>query len=331
VPLLLSERDVRELLTMPLALEAVEEVFRRMAASQTVLHVRRRMQLPDNAFLHYMAGADIVSGYMGMKIYTSVRGALRFLVPLYRAQTGELLALIEADYLGQMRTGAASGVATKYMSRSDATTVGIVGTGSQARTQLEAVCAVRKIASVRALGRDANRRTTFAREMSAKLGVRVTPVESAEEAVRGADIVVTATTSSRPVVHGAWLAPGAHINAVGANFPQKRELDDEAVMRAAVIAADSIEESKIESGDLIETVGRNPDGWSTVRELADVVSGKLPGRTSPADITLFKSNGIAIEDVAVGARVYELAVDRGIGRQVSMWTEQRERADTRGD
>jgi alanine dehydrogenase len=325
VPLLLSEHDVRELLTMPLALQAVEEVFRRMAAGETVLHVRRRMQLPDNAFLHYMAGADIVSGYMGMKIYTSVRGALRFLVPLYRSKTGELLALIEADYLGQMRTGAASGVATKFMARADAKTAGIIGTGLQARTQLEAVCAVRKITSIRAFGRDADKRDVFAREMSAKLAIPITPAASAEEAVRGADIVVTATTSSRPVVHGAWLGPGTHINAVGANFPQRRELDDEAVDRAAVIAADALEESKIESGDLIETLGRKPNGWAGVRELADIVAGKHPGRTSPADITLFKSNGIAVEDVAVGARIYELAVERRVGRQIAMWEEPRER------
>jgi alanine dehydrogenase len=326
VPLLLSENDVRELLTMPLALEAIEEVFRRMAAGETVLHVRRRMQLPDNAFLHYMAGADIVSGYMGMKIYTSVRGALRFLVPLYRAETGELLALIEADYLGQMRTGAASGVATKFMARAEAKTAGIIGTGLQARSQLEAICAVRKFTSIRAFGRDVDKRAVFAREMGARLGVVVTPAASTEEAVRGADVVVTATTSSRPVVHGAWLAPGAHINAVGANFPQKRELDDEAVARATVIAADSLEESKVESGDLIETIGRKPNGWAGVLELAEIVAGKQPGRASPADITLFKSNGIAVEDVAVAARIYELAVERPMGRQIAMWEEPRERS-----
>jgi alanine dehydrogenase len=321
--LLLNEGEVRSLLTMPVALEAVEKVFRRLAVGEATLHVRRRLQLPDDAFLHYMAGADTVSGYMGMKIYTSVRGALRFLVQLYRAKTGQLLALIEADYLGQMRTGAASGVATKFMARANAKSIGIVGTGLQARTQLEAICAVRRIEHIRAFGRNPERRDEFSREMSAKLGVPVTPAASAEEAVRGADIVVAATTSSRPVIQGAWLAPGTHINAVGANFPQKRELDDEAISRAAIIAADSFEESKIESGDLIDTVGREPDGWSRVCELADIVAGKQPGRTNPGEITLFKSNGIAVEDVAVASRIYELAEERKIGRQIPMWEDAR--------
>ncbi len=317
--LLLNEGEVRSLLTMPLALEAVEEVFRRLAAGEALLQVRRRLQLPENAFLHYMAGADMVSGYMGMKIYTSVRGALRFLVPLYRAKTGALLALIEADYLGQMRTGAASGVATKFMARADAKTVGIVGTGLQARTQLEGICAVRRIERIRAFGRNPEKRAAFAREMSERLGVKVEPVATAEEAVRVADVVVAATTSSRPVIRGAWLAPGAHVNAVGANFPHKRELDDEAVERAATIAADSIEESKIESGDLMETIGRKPEGWSRVCELADIVAGKRPGRASAAEITLFKSNGIALEDVAVASRAYELAEERQVGLRIPLW------------
>jgi alanine dehydrogenase len=216
-------------------------------------------------------------------------------------------------------------VATKFMARADAKIAGIIGTGLQARSQLEAICGVRKIAGIRAFGRDAEKRAVFAGEMSAKLAIPVTPAASAEEAVRGADIVVTATTSSRPVVDGAWLAPGTHINAVGANFPQKRELDDEAVERATVIAADSLEESKVESGDLIETIGRKANGWAGVRELAEIVAGKQPGRTSPADITLFKSNGIAVEDVAVAARIYELAVERRVGRQIPMWEEHRER------
>ncbi len=319
--LLLNEADVRALLAMPLALEAVEEAFRRQASGQAILHSRRRLETPGRAFLHYMAAADTVSGCMGMKIYTSVRGALRFLVPLYRSQTGELAALVEADYLGQMRTGAASGVATKYMSRADARTVGIVGSGLQARTQLEAVAAVRRIESIRAFGRDAERRAAFCSEMSARLGVPVAPVGSAEEAVRDADIVVAATTASTPVVRGAWLAAGAHLNAIGANFPQKRELDDEAVRRAEIVAVDSLEQSKLEAGDLIQTFKEDSARWGAVRELAQIVAGKTPGRTDAREITLFKSNGIATWDVAVAARVYELAKQRGIGQQIPLWNE----------
>ena len=317
--LLLSEADVRQLLTMPLALETVEEAFRRQASGEAILHSRRRLEVPPKAFLHYMAAADRVSGYMGMKIYTSVGGALRFLVPLYQSATGQLVALLEADYLGQMRTGAASGVATKYMARADARTVGIVGTGLQARTQLEAICAVRKIASIRAFGRDPERRAQFCGEMRARLNVPVIPAASPEEAVRGADIVVTATTASRPVVRGEWLAPGAHVNAIGANFPQKRELDDEAVHRAGILTVDSVEQSKLEAGDLIHALGDNPARWSAVRELAEIVARKAPGRADARQITLFKSNGIAIWDVAVAARLYALAEQRQIGQRIPFW------------
>jgi alanine dehydrogenase len=319
--LLLREAEVQALLTMPLALEAVEEAFRRQTAGEAIVDPRRRLELPGKAFLHYMAAADAVSGYLGMKLYTSVRGVVRFLVPLYRAATGELVALIEADYLGQMRTGAASGVATKFMSRADAQAVGIVGTGLQARTQLEALAVVRKIASIWAFGRDAERRKRFCEEMQAKLRIPVRPAGSAEEAVRGLDIVVSATTASKPVVLGTWLAPGTHVNAIGANFPQKRELDDEAVGRAAIIAVDSIEQSKMEAGDLIQAFRADRSRWTTVRELAEIVAGKTPGRTDAQQVTLFKSNGIAIWDVAVAARVYELARQRKVGRQVPLWEE----------
>ncbi|HLX00258.1 MAG TPA: ornithine cyclodeaminase family protein [Candidatus Acidoferrales bacterium] len=317
--LLLSESDVRELLTMPEAVAAVEEVMRRQAAGLAIVHPRHRLELPDKGFLHYMAGADVSAGLVGMKLYTSVRGALRFLVPLYRSTTGELIALIEADYLGLMRTGAASGVATRYMARADARTVGIIGTGHQAAGQVEGVAAVRKLAKVRVYGRDAERRARFAAEMSESIGVSVEPARSAEEAVRGADIVVTATTANRAVVEGAWLAPGTHINAVGANFPQKRELDDAVVARASRIAVDFIEQAKMEAGDLIQAFAGDAARWNSVHELAEIISNKIPGREGAEEITLFKSSGIAIWDVAVGARVVELAVARGIGKKIPLW------------
>lgn len=320
--LLLTEADVLNLLPMSVALEAVEECFRRMGEGRARLQLRQRLELPEKGFLHYMAAADVASGYMGMKIYTSVAGSLRFLVPLYRAANGELLALIEANHLGQIRTGAASGVATKHMARSNAKTLGIIGTGFQARTQMLAIASVRNLLQVRAYGRDAARRATFAREMSEQLKVPVEPVESAEAAVRDADIVVAATSSSRPVVLGEWLAQGAHINAIGANFPQKRELDEEAVTRAGIIAADSREQSKIEAGDLIHVLSSDSGRWNNVKELADIVNGVTPGRSSDRQITLFKSNGIATEDIAVAARVYEAALKSGAGKRVMLWGEE---------
>jgi len=266
-----------------------------------------------------MAAGDLAHGYAGMKIYTYAAGELRFLVPLIRLDSGKLVALVAANFLSAVRTGAASGVATKYMARSDARTVGIIGAGVQARTQLEALAAVRPVERVRVFSRNAARRAAFAREMTAKLAVPVEAADSAEAAVRGAELVVTATTASRPVVKGRWLAPGAHVNAIGANFPWKRELDREAIRRAAVIAADSVEQSKLEAGDLILGLGRGRAAWRRVCPLADIVTGKKPGRTCERDITFFKSNGIAIEDVVTAARVYERARRRGIGRHIAFW------------
>jgi alanine dehydrogenase len=315
---LLSEGDVRATLDMATALDAVEESFRRQAAGDARAQPRRRLELPDRVFFNYMAAADRQGGWMGAKLYTVAHGRAGFVVLLYRATTGELAAILEADWLGRMRTGAATGIATKYMARADARTAGIIGTGGQARTQLEAVTRVRKIESVRAFGRDPSRRADFCREMTGRLAVPVTPASSAEEVVRGADIVITATNAATPVVSGAWLAPGSHLNAIGSNLPQRRELDDDAIARAAVVAVDSIEQSKMESGELIHAFGADPARWDRVTEVAEIVSGKRPGRTSAHEITLFKSNGIATWDIAVAARVLERAAKEGLGRRIEL-------------
>jgi len=328
--LLLAEADVKAVLTMPLAIAAVEDSFRRLADGTALLHSRQRLHVPSKSYLHYMAAADAASGYMGLKIYTSAKEGLRFLVPLFSVESGDMLALIEADYLGQMRTGAASGVATRLLAREDARNVGIIGTGLQARTQLEAIALVRKLARVRTWSRDEQRRKKFAVEMSEVVGLRVEAAATAEEAIGDADIVVTSTTATNPVVEERWLKPGVHINAIGANFPQKRELDAAAIERCEVIVADSREQSKFEAGDLIQAFGEEPMKWAGVRELADIVGGKVPGRTSPEQITLFKSNGIAIEDIVVAGRIYELARERGLGREVPMWQKEARPGQARG-
>ena len=330
MPLLLAEADVRALLTMPLALDAVEESFRRIANGSVLVQPRRRLNIPGKSYLHYMAAGDSAAGYMGLKIYTSSRHGLRFLIPLFNAQSGDLLALIEADYLGQVRTGAASGIATKFLARQDARVIGIIGTGSQARTQLEAVALVREIESIRAFGRDAQRREEFAKEMSSRLKVPVEAVGSAEGAVRDADVVITATTSTDPVVKVEWLKQGSHVNAIGANFPQKRELEDEAIARCDLIVVDSREQAKMEAGDLIHGFGRDASGWNRVRELSEVVAGKVAGRKSVEEITLFKSSGIASEDIAVAGHIYELARQRRAGKEVEMWPAKSRPAEARG-
>lgn len=328
--LLLNESEVKAILTMPMALQAVEESFRRLAEGSMLLHSRQRLHVPGKSYLHYMAAADAPSGYMGLKIYSSSKEGLRFMVPLFSADSGDMLALIEADFLGQMRTGAASGVATRVMAREDACTAGIIGSGLQARTQLEAIAQVRKIEQARVYSRSAQRREEFAAEMTKTVGFPVTSAISAEEAVREADIVVASTTSTAPVIEGQWLRAGTHINAIGANFPQKRELDDAAVARADVITVDSREQSRLESGDLIQSLGGDAARWEAVLSLADIVSGKVPGRTDAQQITLFKSNGIATEDIAVAGRVYEIARERGIGREIPMWEREARPANSRG-
>jgi alanine dehydrogenase len=317
----ISEGEVRAVLTMPQAVEAVEEISRKQATGEVVVHPRRRFELPGGGFFHYMAAADFATGFVAMKQYTYVRGKLRFLVPLYEMASGDLLAMIEADYMGQLRTGAASGVATKYLARKDARVATVIGTGGQAKTQLEAIALVRKLESARAYGRDAAKREKFCAEMSARLGIPVRPCTSAAEAVRGADIISTATTASQPVVSGADLSPGVHINAIGANHAHKRELDDEAVASADIIVVDSVEQSRQEAGDLIIAFHGDEICWTGVKKLSEIVAGKATGRTSDTEVTLFKSNGIASWDLAVAMKVYAAAREKKLGRQLPFWSE----------
>jgi ornithine cyclodeaminase/alanine dehydrogenase-like protein (mu-crystallin family) len=317
----INEAEVRAALNMATAIEAVEEISRKQSTGEVVVHPRRRFELPGGGFFHYMAAADYADGYIAMKQYTYSRGKVRFLVPLYAMPSGDLLAMIEADYMGQVRTGAASGVATKYLSRADSRAAAMIGTGGQARTQLAAIATVRKLDVVRVYGRDRGRRENFAREMSERLGIPVTAVDSATEAVHGADIVTTATTTSRPIVFGADLAQGVHLNAIGANHANKRELDEEAVASADVIVVDSVEQSRQEAGDLIIAFHGDETCWTGVKRLSEVVAGKTRGRSSASEVTLFKSNGIASWDLAVAVRVYAAAKEQGLGREVPFWNE----------
>ncbi|MFI5094172.1 MAG: ornithine cyclodeaminase family protein [Candidatus Acidiferrum sp.] len=315
----ISESEVRAVLTMPMAIEAVEEISRKQSSGEVVVHPRRRFELPGGGFFHYMAAADFSAGYIAMKQYTFVKGELKFLVPLYEMRTGDLAALIEADYLGQLRTGAASGVATKYLARQNSRIAAIIGTGGQARTQLEAIALVRKLESARVFGRNPAKREKFSKEMTERLGIPVRAAASSSEAVRGADILCTATTSANPVANGADLAPGVHINAIGANHAHKRELDDEAVASADVIVVDSIEQSRQEAGDLILAFRGDEICWTGVKKLSDVVAGKASGRTSDSEVTLFKSNGIASWDLAAAMKVYALTQEKKLGRELPLW------------
>jgi alanine dehydrogenase len=319
--LLLREKDVTELLDMEMALAAVEEVLRDQAMGEATNRPRTRVATPTSQ-MHFLAAGDKRLGVYGFKAYTASRKGARFLVMLYESETGDLLAMMEADKLGQMRTGAASGVATKYMARTDADTVGIYGTGWQAESQLMAVCAVRNIKSVKAYSRSKERREAFAEKMTAQLGVEVIGVETPEEAARNQAILITITSGRDPVLKGEWIEKGAHINAAGSNFLSKAEIDVEAVRCASLIAVDSIEQSKLEAGDLLPAIDRGVIGWESVIELGQVITGYRKGRTSDDEITLFKSNGIALEDISTALRVYNLAKERGIGETITLWENQ---------
>jgi alanine dehydrogenase len=319
VTLHINEAEVKSIFSMPLAIEAVETVSKRQAAGEVLVHSRRRFELSGGTFFHHMAAADVQEKLVATKQYTYVGGKLKFMVSLFSIESGDLLALMEADVLGQMRTGAASGVATKYLARADAGTAAIIGTGGQARTQLEAVAAVRKLERVRFFGRDACGRVKFANEMSTRLGVPVEPAASSAEATEGAAIVCTATTASHAVVSAPAIAAGTHINAIGANHMKKRELDAETVAKCDRIFVDSIEQSRQEAGDLVLGFAGHEKRWDTVRELSSLVAGICSGRTGESQITLFKSNGIAAWDLAAAGAVYRLAKERGLGRTLPFW------------
>lgn len=316
--LLLREIEVEGLLDMPMALEAVEEVFRQHGEDRAPNQPRRRIFVP-RGLLHVMAGGMPAWGVMGLKAYSAVGGKVRFVVLLFSSETGDLLGIIEADRLGQIRTGAATGVATKFLARPEASVVGIFGTGRQARTQLQAVCAVRPIREVRAYSRDPERRKQFCADMGKLLGCALRPVAVPGDVVKGADIVITITSSRDPVFDGHLVEPGQHLNVAGSNMDQKREVDDETIRRADRIVVDQLEDARIESGDLIGPVGRGVTRWERMHELGAVVCGKSPGRQRAEEVTLFKSNGLAIQDVAVAWRVLERARASGVGGEVPIF------------
>ena len=316
--LYLNERQVVELLPVSECIDVLEKAFSHMGEGLGENSPRIRIRLPKG-FLHFMAAASIgsdLSGF-GYKAYTTFPGgASKFVVTLYDGETGEMLSVMEAGALGQIRTGAASGLATRYMARRDASIVGIIGTGYQARSQLEAVCAVRDVRQVSVFGRTPEKRQAFAGRMSQRLNVEVVPVGTAEECVRGADIVITITSAREPVLKGEWLEEGVHVNAAGGNHWMRREIDDEAVKRAGLIVVDDLEQAKVECGDLIWPAERGVFRWSMAHELKELVSGRVAGRPEDASITLFESQGVAIEDVAAGLHVYYKAREWGVGEEL---------------
>jgi ornithine cyclodeaminase/alanine dehydrogenase-like protein (mu-crystallin family) len=307
VALYLSESDVDGLLTPEDALDAVEGSFRRMAEGLVENVPRRRLRL-DGGALAVMSAADAGLGICGVKTYAAGRGGASFVVVLFDAATDETLAVIEADRLGQFRTGAASGVAARHLARPGATTLGVIGAGLQAEMQVRAIrAALPAIEEVAVWSRTPERREAFAQAIGGEA------VEGAQEAA-AQDVVVTITSSKDPVLRGDWLRAGTLVCAAGANRPQARELDNAVLQRAAFVCCDSIENARIESGDLIEPVQQGVLDWLEVHELSEVVAGQVQGRQSDDDVVVFKSNGLAAWDVAIGALAVQRARERGVGR-----------------
>jgi alanine dehydrogenase len=276
-----TEAQVAELLTPTEALAAVEQSFGRLARGAVDNPPRVRADLPGGV-LAVMPCVDRELGYAGSKLYVWLPAGTSFLVVLFSLETAELVAVLEADTLGQRRTAAASAVAALRLARAGARTLGVFGAGRQAAAHVAALRdALPSIEQVHVAGRGAS------------LAER--------RAAGGCDIVVTATTSKEPVLRGEWLSEGAFVCGVGANDPGSRELDDAVLERASFLCCDSRQQSQLEAGDLIGRVD-----WETVRELQDVVSGASPGRTDDREIALFKSNGLAAWDLAAAARVVEL-------------------------
>ena len=295
--LFLTESEIRDLLPITEAIRMVRLAFEALARGEAQSQPRRRLILSTGSILHQVPGA--YGKYFGLKFYaTNPKFGADFLFALYDSETARPLALTQANWLGQIRTGAASGYATQLMANPDAHTLAVIGAGFQARSQVEAARAVRPIRTVRVWSRRPEKREKFAADMNA------TVAASAEEAVRGAQIVVTATYSKDPVLENAWIGPGVHINAIGSNMPNRRELPEALVRRAGVIAVDALDAARVEAGDLIL-----PDCWSNVVELQSITPGWTPDRVS-----IFKSVGLGMEDVAVGSFVYEQALVRGAGK-----------------
>ncbi|HCV28024.1 MAG TPA: ornithine cyclodeaminase family protein [Dehalococcoidia bacterium] len=315
--LYLTEAQVGEILTMDLALDMVEEVFDARGRGEVINHPRTRIALGRGSY-NLMSAGWPEKGVVGSKSYVGGAGGISFQVLIYGASGEGLLGILDANLMGQIRTGAASGVATKHMARwCENSKVAVIGSGYQARTQLEAVAGVREIETASVYSRTAENRDGFATSMTEKLEIPVTATTSVDECLEGADIIIVITNTREPVLLGDSVQSGVHINAAGANGWQRRELDTRAVVKCDVIATDDIDQAKTECADLMAAADSGRIRWEQVINLGDIIAGNNPGRTDASQVTLFESQGVAMEDIAVGKRVLDMALERGIGTELS--------------
>jgi alanine dehydrogenase len=317
--LLLREAHVEQLLTMKSTLELIERVHREYSTGNAIDVPRERTRLPKAA-LHLLQGAVPSAGIFGYKAYTSSREGVRFLVYGFSAERGNLDVVVEANYLGMMRTGAAGGVAAKWLARADAKVAGIFGSGWQAQGQLEALAAVRKLERVKVFSRNAEKVAKFCDKMRQKLSLDVVPAGSPEDAVKGSDIVVTITNSTTPVFDGEWLAPGTHVNAAGSNSLLRREIDEATVGKANPVVVDSRPSAMKEAGDLLPSLEKGRLHVGMLTELGEVIAGLRPGRTGAEQVTLFESQGMAMQDLIIAAELLKLARAWGLGEELALGT-----------
>ena len=302
---------------MPMALELVERVHREYSTGHAIDVPRERTRLPKAA-LHILQGAVPSAGVFGYKAYTSSRGGIRFLVYAFSAETGALDVIVEANHLGMMRTGAAGGVAAKWLAREDAKVAGVFGAGWQAQGQIEALAAVRKLERVKVWSRTADKLAKFCEAMRARVGLDVVPAASPDDAVRGSDIVVTITTSATPVFSGESVDPGTHINAAGSNSLLRQEIDEATLRKCDPVVVDSRASALKEAGDLLPALEKGRLHAGMLTELGEVIAGLRPGRTSSKQTTLFESQGMAIQDLVIAAELARLARARGMGAEVDL-------------
>ena len=315
--LLLRERDVDELLDMPLALQVMEDAFRQLAAG-LAHNVPRSRTRGDSVVLHSMSASANYLGLVGWKQYISTPAGTRFHVGLYSQASGEWVALIEANRLGQLRTGAVTGLAARLLSNSPVEEVGIFGSGWQAQSQLEAVVTACGIKRAKIYSPNADRRQEFATRAAAQFAIEATAVSEPQSAASDLPLIITATTSRQPVLHGDWLAPGALVCAIGSNWLHKSEVDVQTVRRAERIVCDSIACCQIEAGDFTAPLQQGVFDWSQAVGLAAVVERPTLGRQRAESIILFKSVGMAIEDVALAGKLLELARAAGRGEELPL-------------
>lgn len=315
--LLLKEKDVEQLLTMPIAIDLVERVHKEYSAGKAIDVPRERTRLP-RAALHILQGAVPSAGVFGYKAYTSSREGIRFIVYAFGAERGNLDAIVEANHLGMIRTGAAGGVAVKYLARPEAKVAGIFGAGWQARGQVEALAAVRRLERVKVYSRNAEKLAAFCARMRDRLGIDVTPSGSPEETVRGSDILATITTSATPVFDGDWVEPGLHINAAGSNSLLRQEIDETTVRKCSPIVVDSRPTAIKEAGDLLPALEKGRLHAGQLAEIGEVMNGTRAGRTMPEQVTLFESQGMAIQDLVIAAELAKMARAAGLGTEVDV-------------